>query len=203
MLLEQSWPYIVSKHYGVAYHNLAVCGSDWSNVAQRTLYWLPKLKPNIMVIKEPTLIRFNWFGIDEQRFISNSAERKYTGISLGAARDENPIRSTSMHTDKEILQCSTTTRYGKIVNPLIELLSIESNVLWARHAMLLLIVALCKHYACDLVTIPSHKLSNTLLDRKDTDVARDLEHYGVKENLFVSELCINKIDNKSFETIDV
>ena len=51
--LEDMWSKQIANHYNTNYHNLAVAGSDFQHLAQRSAYWLPIIKPKIYILKEP------------------------------------------------------------------------------------------------------------------------------------------------------
>ena len=59
--LEKTWTNQVANYYKVNYHNLAIAGSDWNAIAQRSVFWLPRLKPKVHIIKAPPSQRFTWW----------------------------------------------------------------------------------------------------------------------------------------------
>ena len=59
--LQDIWPKQIANYYNVNYHNIAVGGTDFGHMAQRSVYWLYKLKPKYHIIKETPLARFNWW----------------------------------------------------------------------------------------------------------------------------------------------
>ena len=73
--LEKTWTKQVANHYGVNYHNIAIAGSDWNSIAQRSVFWLPKLKPKVHIIKAPPSVRFNWWK-DRELFGSSDVSPK-------------------------------------------------------------------------------------------------------------------------------
>lgn len=78
--LHMMWSSKVAEHLDVPHHSIACSGADWQHVCQRTLYWIPKLKPEIMIIQEPPLPRFNWW-------------------------DKETVVSTAQFTSDELLDC--------------------------------------------------------------------------------------------------
>ncbi len=81
--LEDMWSKQIANHYNTNYHNLAVAGSDFQHLAQRSAYWLPIIKPKIYILKEPPADRFNFWN------------------------DENFEVSTAHYTEKELLKQRT------------------------------------------------------------------------------------------------
>lgn len=59
--LDVLWSSRVAEHLGVPYHSVACGGADWQHNAQRLCYWLPRLKPRMVIIKYPPMHRFNWW----------------------------------------------------------------------------------------------------------------------------------------------
>jgi len=78
--LHMMWAGKVAQELDVPYHSIACAGADWQHVCQRTLYWIPKLKPEIMIIHEPPIPRFNWW-------------------------DQETVVSTAQFTNDELLDC--------------------------------------------------------------------------------------------------
>jgi hypothetical protein len=74
--LEKTWTGQVANHYGVNYHNIAIAGSDWNTIAQRSVHWLPKLKPKVHIIKAPPTTRFNWWRDQELLGSSNMSQQE-------------------------------------------------------------------------------------------------------------------------------
>lgn len=74
--LEKTWTGQVTEHYGVNYHNIAIAGSDWNGIAQRSIFWLPKLKPKVYIIKAPPSTRFNWWKDKELQGSSNMSQQQ-------------------------------------------------------------------------------------------------------------------------------
>ena len=68
MPLDMLWSSRIAKHLDVPYHNIACGGADWQHNAQRLYYWLPRLKPKVVIIKEPPTERFNWW--DQETVVS-------------------------------------------------------------------------------------------------------------------------------------
>ena len=71
--LEQTWAKQVADHLNIPYHSIAISGSDWQYATQRTVAWVPKLKPKILMIKEPPACRLSWW-TDENENISFDIE---------------------------------------------------------------------------------------------------------------------------------
>ena len=61
LLLEQCYAHIVATELDIKYHNIGVSGSDWQHVGQRLAYWVPKLKPKVVVLRHPPDNRFCWW----------------------------------------------------------------------------------------------------------------------------------------------
>jgi|TARA_B110000444_G_scaffold248478_1_gene272378 hypothetical protein len=70
LLLEQTYGHIVSTELDIKYHNIGVSGSDWQHIGQRLAYWVPKLKPKVVVLRHPPDNRFNWW--DKQTPVSTA-----------------------------------------------------------------------------------------------------------------------------------
>ena len=70
LLLEQCYAHIVATELDINYHNLGVSGSDWQHIGQRLAYWVPKLKPKVVVLRHPPDNRFCWW--DKQTAVGTS-----------------------------------------------------------------------------------------------------------------------------------
>lgn len=75
--LHMTWSGKVAEHLDVPYHSIACSGADWQHVCQRSMYWIPKLKPELMILREPPLPRFNWW--DQETVVSTA---QFTGDEL-------------------------------------------------------------------------------------------------------------------------
>lgn len=62
--LDMLWASRIAEYLRVPYHNIACGGSDWQHVTQRLVYWIPKLRPAFLIMKEPPTQRFNWWDGD-------------------------------------------------------------------------------------------------------------------------------------------
>ena len=59
--LEYIYSYLVSQAMDINHHSLATSGADWQHIGQRLTYWLPILKPKVLVLRDPPDNRFNWW----------------------------------------------------------------------------------------------------------------------------------------------
>ena len=72
LCLDDTWSKKVSDHFNIKHHNIAVGGSDNTFITQRSIYWVPKLKPKILVVKETIMQRYNWWGSDQSNMQSTA-----------------------------------------------------------------------------------------------------------------------------------
>lgn len=68
--LDVLWAPRVAEYLEVPYHNIACGGADWQHVTQRLTHWIPKLKPMVVILKEPPAERLNWW--DKETGVSTS-----------------------------------------------------------------------------------------------------------------------------------
>ena len=152
--LDLTWSKIVADHFNIPHNNLAVSGTDNTFIAQRSVYWLPIIKPKVYVIKATTVQRYNWWGFD-----------KAVKTTAGENLKEN--RSA------------------------IETATIKNNYEWSYYVFRAVIERLCKNLDIKLIIVPPGK-EKTGKDPSQ-DLARDLMHYGIKENRTMGKLIIDKI----------
>lgn len=163
--LDAMWSKQVADYFNVPHHNIATGGSDWQYATQRTTMWVPKLKPSILVIKEPPAGRLNWW-IDERKVVSSS--------------DFNHPESVSM------------------MKHHINLIADETNQEWYRYSMMELTKKICYDNNCDLIIIPSGRLTEDSLPSGKQDLARDLAHHGRIEQDYIKEVVIKKISEYNY-----
>ena len=160
MPLDMLWSSRIAKHLDVPYHNIACGGADWQHVAQRLFYWLPQLKPKVVILKEPPTGRFNWW-------------------------DQETVVSTCQFKAEELMSCKINQS-----RPLIDIIS-SHNSAWYQYSMLEFVKQQCKENGANLIVIPTGRL-NTDVDYKK-DLARDLSHFGKKEQDYTVELVKKKL----------
>ncbi len=92
--IEQIWSKKVADYFDVKYHSLAMAGSDNVFMAQRSVFWIPRLKPKYYVVQESFRERFNWWGPDLDN--PTKVEMQTTG-ALGYTQIDRSILDMSSH----------------------------------------------------------------------------------------------------------
>lgn len=96
--VEDTFSYLFADWLNEPHHNIAIPGSDWSHVTQRIMKWVPKLKPEIVVLRDPPLNRFNWW-------------------------DMETVCSTAQYNEKELLDCKVNE-----TRPLIDIVQDKNSL---------------------------------------------------------------------------
>lgn len=177
--LDKLWTYMIAQHYDIPHHNLGIGGSDWIHVAQRTAYWVPKLKPRILIVKEPPTGRINWWSSIERR------------------------NGTAGYTDKELLNCTLHSPEDERIHfPLVDMLT-DANTMWYKTSSKKVIETVCKENGCRLLYVFGGGIVKLLegLGHDDTfngklikeDLARDLLHTGVMEQNYQVKYVLQRL----------
>ena len=105
---EESWPWIVGKHFNVPVWNLGVIGQGDDVCFLNANKWIPKLKPKVVCMLLPPPGRFKFFDIDDEnlnnqfsnwKIIQREKEMKFPWLF----NDKNLY----IHTLKNILSIKT------------------------------------------------------------------------------------------------
>lgn len=80
LAVEDTWSYKLAKHFNCNHHNVAISGSDLSQMCQRIYVWLPVLQPEILVVKSPPPFRFNWYNHNVE--INSSGDDKKLSMDI-------------------------------------------------------------------------------------------------------------------------
>ena len=167
--LQMTWAGKVAEELDVPYHSVACAGADWQHVCQRTLYWIPKLKPDFLILKEPPVPRFNWW-------------------------DMETVTSTAQFTSDELMDCKIRQS-----RPLIDIVSDNNSIWYQYSMQMLiekccednnvqLLILPNDRMPDDRIAKLTGKSTN-----RDNDYARDLCHKGPIEHEMVFKKVIENI----------
>ena len=167
--LQMTWAGKVAEELDVPYHSVACAGADWQHVCQRTLYWIPKLKPDFLILKEPPVPRFNWW-------------------------DMETVTSTAQFTSDELMDCKIRES-----RPLIDIVSDNNSIWYQYSMQMLiekccednnvqLLILPNDRMPDDRIAKLTGKSTN-----RDNDYARDLCHKGPIEHEMVFKKVIENI----------
>ena len=205
--IENCWTKIVASYFDVGHHNIAVGGSDWAYITQRSLYWIPILKPKILILNEPPPFRFGWWSDLGTEWFTKENDNWSIITYSGGGNSENDNQKKRYATERCTLSTKKFTElneFKKYMNSrelksLIDLVAYDKNIRWFRHVGIELHKMICKENNCSLLIIPPGRL-NTSTEWQKIDLARDLLHYGIQEQKLTSDLVI-KIMNEKFMDI--
>ena len=151
--LQMTWAGKVAEELDVPYHSIACAGADWQHVCQRTLYWIPKLKPDLMILRETPIPRFNWW-------------------------DQETVVSTAQFTGDELMDCKI-----KESRPLIDIVSDNNSIWYQYSMQMLIEKCCEDNNVQLLIMPNDRIGSGLSGGwDKATDYARDLNHKGPNEN---------------------
>lgn len=167
--LQISWAGRVAQELDVPYHSIACAGADWQHVCQRTLYWIPKLKPDLMILKEPPIPRFNWW---DQETVVSTSQFNYDELMDCKIKESRPLI--------DIVADNNAIWYQYSMQMIIEKFCEENNVQ-------LLIMPNDR--------IKSKFALSTGWD-KSKDYARDLMHQGQKQQEWFFKKVMQEIDKE-------
>lgn len=146
---DSTFSKLFADHHGTGHYNIAVPGSDWQTVAQRSAYWITRLKPKVLIIKS-VKHRFNWWKQENDWYL---------------------MRSTAQFTSKEMMECRISSGNAYVDMPIIDQIgTVNSN--WYEYSMIKFHEKICEENNCQLIVI------NEKDNVTDGDLARDLIHYG-------------------------
>jgi hypothetical protein len=164
--LDVLWASRVADHLKIPYHNIACGGADWQHTAQRLCYWLPILKPKVLILKHPPSDRFNWW-------------------------DQLTTVSTCEFNEEELMSCRINES-----RPLIDIVQ-PNNSAWYCYSMLMLIKQVCHDLNTKLIEIPTGRLNHEDANRQ-SDLARDLMHFGKREQDYSYRYTLDKLSNEEY-----
>lgn len=162
--LQMTWAGKVAEKLDVPYHSIACAGADWQHVCQRTLYWIPKLRPDLMILREPPIPRFNWW-------------------------DQETVVSTAQFNGDELMECKIRQS-----RPLVDIISDNNAIWYQYSMQMLIEKCCKDNDVQLLIMSNnriSSVLSDNW-DRA-TDYARDLAHKGPKENERFFKMVMRKL----------
>ena len=178
--LEKSWPYMVAKQMSANYHNLAVNGSDWSQLVQRVFSWIDTIKPKCLIVLSPPIERFSWKNKNKDNININNIAREH----VRKAKKSNQLLFSTYQRNK--IRDNLT---------LLEIVENEVNYNWWATSYYLLLKLLCKEKNIKFFAFEKQPLvtSNGTFCYCD-EKSRDLQHDGIDEHQKISQYVIDQIN---------
>lgn len=139
---------LFADYHKTGHYSIAVPGSDWQAIAQRSAYWITRLKPKLLIVKS-VRHRFNWWKKENDYYL---------------------MRSTAQFSKDELMRCRISNQLYTDV-PMVDIAS-SVNADWYEHSMIKYHEKICEENGCQLIVI------DETANVTDGDLARDLSHYG-------------------------
>jgi hypothetical protein len=173
---EDTMAYHVSKSLGYKCYNLSLVGSSINTLFSYALHWIPKLKPNIVVVMQPHQLRIGWFcglkWLNENDKSEVGEWLKVTPTTVHGGPYDHSAYNKNMF---EFYMSWTSRRINSNLN-------MESNTLAIKQ--------ICSENDAKFYKFSGEELFST----KKVDEARDLVHAGKQTNINAANLILDAIN---------
>ena len=166
---EDTMAYLVSKSLGYKCYNLSLIGGSINLLFSYAYHWIPKLKPDIVVLMQPHELRIGW----------------YDGLKCPDAKAESDIGSwinLSPNNVKTLFQNALEFYMSWSSRTINTTLNMESNTLAIKQ--------LCYENNAKCYTFSSEELFKS----NKVDDARDLLHAGKQTNINAANFILDAIN---------
>jgi len=174
--LEDTMAYHVSKSLGYKCYNLSLVGSSINTLFSYARHWIPKLKPNIVVVMQPSILRIGWFnGLKWPDENDKSEVGEWLKVTPSTVHG-GPFDGDGYNKDMFEFYMSWTSRRINTT------LNMESNTLAIKQ--------ICSENDAKFYKFSGEELFAT----KKVDEARDLVHAGKQTNINAANLILDAIN---------